>query len=73
MIMTDILSGWFCHIRLRMSKISIRFFNDGDARAIWDDVTNAWFFSVLDVVGVLNNKGKTVMHKEIGKQSATIF
>ena len=38
-----------------MSKISIRFFNGREARAVWDDATNGWFFSVLDVVGVLNN------------------
>ena len=38
-----------------MSKISIRFFNDREVRAVWDDATNGWFFSVLDVVGVLNN------------------
>ena len=37
-----------------MSKISIRFFNDREVRAVWDDATNGWFFSVLDVVGVLN-------------------
>ena len=37
-----------------MSKISIRFFNDREVRAVWDDATNGWFFSVLDIVGVLN-------------------
>ena len=37
-----------------MSKISIRFFNDREVRAVWDDATSGWFFSVLDVVGVLN-------------------
>ena len=39
-----------------MSKFSIRFFNDREVRAVWDDATNSWFFSVLDVVGVLNNR-----------------
>jgi hypothetical protein len=38
-----------------MAKISIRFFNDREARAVWDDATNGCFFSVLDVVGVLTN------------------
>ena len=37
-----------------MAKISIRFFNDREVRAVWNDATNGWFFSVLDVVGVLN-------------------
>ena len=39
---------------IRMSKTSIRFFNDREVRAVWDDATSGWFFSVLDVVGVLN-------------------
>lgn len=36
------------------TKQSIRFFDDREVRAIWDDNTNQWFFSVLDIVGVLN-------------------
>ncbi len=39
-----------------MSKIFIRFFNDREVRAVWDDSTNGWFFSVQDVVGGLNNR-----------------
>jgi len=39
-----------------MSKISIRFFNDREVRAVWDEETNRWFFSVLDVVGALNDQ-----------------
>ena len=37
-----------------MSKISIRFFNDREVRAVWDEANSKWWFSVLDVVGVLN-------------------
>lgn len=37
-----------------MPKFSIRFFNDKEVRAVWNEERNAWFFSVLDVVGVLN-------------------
>jgi cell filamentation protein len=37
-------------------KVSIRFFNDREVRAVWDDGRNGWFFSVLDVVGVLNDQ-----------------
>ena len=36
------------------TKISIRFFNDKEVRAIWDEENSKWWFSVLDVVGVLN-------------------
>ena len=39
-----------------MSKMSIRFFNDREVRAVWGDATNGWFFSVLNVVGVLTNR-----------------
>lgn len=39
-----------------MSKISIRFFDDREVRAIWDDANSKWWFSVLDIVGVLNNE-----------------
>ncbi len=35
-------------------KISIRFFDDREVRAIWDEVNSKWWFSVLDVVAVLN-------------------
>ena len=35
-------------------KISIRFFNDKEVRAIWDEENSKWWFSVLDIVGVLN-------------------
>ncbi len=38
-------------------KISIRFFNDREVRAIWDDENTKWRFSVLDIVGILNEEG----------------
>jgi cell filamentation protein len=37
-------------------KISIRFFNDREVRAVWDDTNAKWWFSVLDVVGALNEE-----------------
>ena len=36
-----------------MSKLSIRFFNNQEVRAVWDDTNAKWWFSVLDIVGVL--------------------
>ncbi|MBR4372313.1 MAG: Fic family protein [Victivallales bacterium] len=39
-----------------MPKISIRFFNDQEVRAVWNDEPGGWFFSVLDVIGVLNGQ-----------------
>lgn len=37
-------------------KISIRFFYDLELRAVWDDEYSKWWFSVLDIVGVLNEE-----------------
>lgn len=39
-----------------MSKVSIRFFDDREVRAVWDDENSKWWFSVLDIVGVLNQE-----------------
>ena len=38
------------------SKISIRFFDDREVRAIWDDENSKWWFSVLDIVAVLTDQ-----------------
>lgn len=37
-------------------KISIRFFDDTEVRAVWDDENSKWWFSVLDIVGVLRGE-----------------
>ena len=37
-------------------KLSIRFFNDREVRAVWDDEHSKWWFNVLDIVGVLNEE-----------------
>ena len=39
-----------------MSKISIRFYKDHKVRAVWDEKHNLWWFSVLDVVGAINEQ-----------------
>ena len=39
----------------KQEKISIRFFDDREVRAVWDDETSQWLFSVLDIVAVLRN------------------
>ncbi len=43
-------------------KISIRFFDDTEVRAVWDDEHFKWWFSVLDIVGVL--RGETDYEKK---------
>jgi len=37
-------------------KISIRFFSDHEVRAVWDEQHAKWWFSVLDIVGILNEE-----------------
>ena len=38
------------------AKISIRFFDDREVRALWDEANAKWWFSVLDIVAVLTNQ-----------------
>ncbi|MDL2256925.1 Fic family protein [Bacteroidales bacterium OttesenSCG-928-I14] len=38
------------------TKISIRFFDDREVRAVWDEENNKWWFSVLDIIAVLNDQ-----------------
>lgn len=37
-------------------KISIRFFDDREVRALWDEENAKWWFSVLDIVAVLTDQ-----------------
>ena len=37
-------------------KTSIRFFDDREVRALWDEQNAKWWFSVLDIVAVLTNQ-----------------
>lgn len=39
-----------------MSKKSIRFFNDREVRAVWDEEHSKWWFSATDVVRAINNE-----------------
>lgn len=39
-----------------MEKVSIRFYNDHEVRAVWSEEDNKWFFSVLDVLAAINNE-----------------
>ena len=40
----------------KATKKSIRFYKDHEVRAVWDDSQNKWWFSVLDVVGAINEQ-----------------
>ena len=38
-----------------MDKISIRFFDDREVRAVWDEEKNKWWFSIVDIVAAITN------------------
>ena len=50
-----------------MTKISIRFFNDREVRAAWDESTSQWFFAVVDIVAVLNEQSDYTRNRNYWK------
>ena len=42
------------------TKISIRFFDDKEVRAVWDEENAKWYFSVVYIVGILNEENELV-------------
>ena len=50
-----------------MSKISIRFFNDREVRAVWDEEHSKWFFSAVDIVSVLNEQSDYTKNRNYWK------
>lgn len=36
-----------------MDKVSIRFFDNREVRAVWDDVQSKWWFSIVDVISAI--------------------
>ena len=49
------------------SKISIRFFDDREVRAVWDNELAKWWFSVLDIVAVLRNQDNYTKNRNYWK------
>ena len=54
-----------------IQKVSIRFFNDREVRAVWDEKESKWWFSVLDVVGVLNDQDDYTKNRNYWKYLKT--
>ena len=54
-----------------IQKVSIRFFSDREVRAVWDETISKWWFSVLDVVGVLNNQDDYTKNRNYWKYLKT--
>lgn len=49
------------------SKISIRFFDDREVRALWDEQNAKWWFSVLDIIAVLTNQNDYTKNRNYWK------
>lgn len=54
-----------------VQKISIRFFDDREVRAVWDEAGAKWWFSVLDIVGVLNAQDDYAKNRNYWKHLKT--
>ena len=50
-----------------MTKISIRFFNDREVRAAWDETTSQWFFAAVDIIAVLNEQSDYTKNRNYWK------
>lgn len=49
------------------SKISIRFFDDREVRAVWDEQSAKWWFSVLDIMAVLRDESDYTKNRNYWK------
>ncbi len=49
------------------TKISIRFFNDREVRAVWDEQNAKWRFSVLDIIAILTDQDDYVKTRNYWK------
>ena len=56
---------------MNMTKISIRFFNDREVRAIWDEENSKWWYSVPDIIGVLNGQDDYTRNRNYWKYLKT--
>ena len=50
-----------------MSKISIRFFENREVRAVWDEDKNKWFFNIVDMCAVLADSGNPAVYWRVLK------
>ncbi len=48
-------------------KISIRFFDDREVRAVWDESNSKWWFSVLDIIAVLTDQNDYIKTRNYWK------
>lgn len=46
--------------KVMQDKVSIRFYNDRQVRAVWSEEESKWFFSATDVVRAINDENDYV-------------
>ena len=61
-----------------MSKISIKFFDDREVRAIWDDENSKWWFSVVDIISAITDSPRPrvywwTMKSRLKKQNNQLY
>ena len=49
-------------------KYSIRFYKDQEVRALWDEDNSKWWFSVIDIVGILSESKNPQVYRRKLKQ-----
>lgn len=54
-----------------VQKISIRFFDDREVRAVGDEAGAKWWFSLLDIIGVLNAQNDYAKNRNYWKYLKT--
>ncbi|MBQ7652355.1 MAG: hypothetical protein IJS15_15450, partial [Victivallales bacterium] len=62
------------------NKISFRFFNDKEVRAVWDETDNQWWFAVADIVGAVSGSSDSQNYwyvlknrlKKVGNETLSI-
>jgi len=50
-----------------MNKVSIRFYENREVRAIWDDATNKWYFNIVDICAVLSDSENPAVYWRVLK------
>jgi hypothetical protein len=72
-----LIAFWFefpiFNVSMNQQKISIRFFNDREVRAVWDEENSKWWFSVLDIVSVLTDQDDYIKTRNYWKYLKTKF
>ena len=49
------------------NKLSIRFYKNHKVRAVWDKVHSQWWFSMLDIVGAINEQDNHEKNRNYSK------